>query len=159
MTMKPKQLTNGKTITAGGFAALFSLITYFEGYSVRVYADVVGIPTVCHGHTGADLRMGEVWTDERCKEMTYKEIRHYVNVVDKYLTRPIPHDTFVALVSLAYNIGEQAFRFSTAIARINKGDIAGGCEALKWFNKAKGRVIQGLVNRRAAEYAICMKGI
>jgi len=157
--MKQKQLTNGKTLTAGGFAALFSLITYFEGYSARVYLDVVKIPTVCSGHTGADVRMGEVWTDERCKAMTYAEVRHFVGVVNKYLTRDIPDKTFIALVSLAYNIGEQAFRFSTALARINKGDIAGGCEALKWFNKAKGRVIQGLVNRRAAEYQICMEGL
>lgn len=153
-----RRMTNKKTITAGGFAALFSLITYFEGYSTRVYLDVVGIPTVCSGLTGKHVRMGEVWTDERCQAMTYAEVRHYVDVVNKYLTRDIPHDTFVALVSLAYNIGETAFRMSTALARINKGDIAGGCEALKWFDKAKGKRVQGLVNRRAAEYQLCIKG-
>lgn len=151
-------MTKKKPIAAGVTAAAMSLIMYFEGYSLRVYNDVVGIPTVCAGHTGADVKPGEVWTDELCKAMTYAEVRKYVKIVDSYLTRDIPHQTFVALVSLAYNIGEQAFRMSTALARINKGDIAGGCSALKWFNKAKGRVIQGLVNRRAAEYQICIKG-
>jgi len=48
---------------------------------------------------------------------------------------------------------------STALRRLNAGDISGACEALTWFDRAGGRVIRGLQNRRADEYRLCMEGV
>ena len=52
---------------------------------------------------------------------------------------------------MAYNIGPGAFVTSTALRRFNEGDKAGAVEALKWFNKAGGKKLRGLVRRREAE--------
>jgi lysozyme len=71
----------------------------------------------------------------------------------------IPGKSYVAFVSLTYNIGVGAFCRSTARKRLNRGDIRGACNAAKWFNKAGGRTIKGLVNRRAAEHRLCLEGL
>ena len=68
-------------------------------------------------------------------------------------------DRDVAYASLAYNVGVSGTGKSTAVRRLNQGDIAGGCEALGWWNKAGGRVVRGLVNRRAEETELCMGGL
>jgi GH24 family phage-related lysozyme (muramidase) len=57
------------------------------------------------------------------------------------------------------NVGIAGAGKSTATRRLNAGDIAGGCQALTWWNKAGGRVVRGLVNRRAEEFALCMDGL
>ena len=63
-----------------------------------------------------------------------------------------------AYVSLAYNAGVAGIGKSTATRRLNAGDIRGGCKALGWWNKAGGRVVRGLVNRRADETRLCLIG-
>ena len=64
-----------------------------------------------------------------------------------------------AFTSLTYNIGVGAVSSSTAVRRLNTGDVAGACQALTWWTRAGARVIRGLVNRRADEYALCMRGV
>jgi LysM repeat protein len=77
--------------------------------------------------------------------------RPFEQVVANNVKVPLTQNQFDALVSFAYNIGEGAFLDSTALRKINAGDLAGGAEAMKLFNKSGGQVIQGLVNRRNDE--------
>jgi lysozyme len=61
---------------------------------------------------------------------------------------------FDALVSFAFNLGLGALQSSTLRMKYNRGDVQGAAdEILKW-NKAGGKVLQGLVKRRAAERAL-----
>nr|WP_231119180.1 glycoside hydrolase family protein [Rhodovulum sp. MB263] len=46
---------------------------------------------------------------------------------------------------------------STATRRLSEGDVPGACEALTWWNKAGGRVVAGLRNRRTEEYGYRMR--
>jgi LysM repeat protein/GH24 family phage-related lysozyme (muramidase) len=78
-------------------------------------------------------------------------VRPFEKVVSDAVKVPLTQNQFDALVSFAYNIGEGAFRDSTVLRRINTGDLAGGAEAMKLFNKSGGQVLQGLVNRRNDE--------
>lgn len=67
------------------------------------------------------------------------------------LTQPITQDQFDALVSLAYNIGGGAYCGSTLVRRLNAGDChAAAAEFERWI-RVQGRVVPGLVARRAAE--------
>ncbi len=43
--------------------------------------------------------------------------------------------------------------------RLNAGDIRGACDALLAWNKAGGRVVQGLTNRRQDERRLCLEGL
>jgi lysozyme len=65
---------------------------------------------------------------------------------------------FAASIDAAYNAGVAAFCRSPMARRFNAGDWAGGCDAFSnWYTTAKGKRLRGLVRRRAAERALCLK--
>ena len=64
---------------------------------------------------------------------------------------------FDALVSFSLNVGLGALQSSTLRMKYNRGDYAGAAdEFLKW-NKGGGRVLPGLVKRRADERSLFLK--
>ncbi|TXH56493.1 MAG: lysozyme [Desulfurellales bacterium] len=136
----------------GAAAALIALVAAWEGKSNDPYADLRGIATVCYGETNVPMRR---YSDAECREMLAKSLNKYASEV-KRLSPRLEGNQLLAATSLTYNIGSAAYARSTARRRFNAGDLRGGCEALTWFNRAGGRVIPGLVNRRRAEYRVCI---
>ena len=64
---------------------------------------------------------------------------------------PVTQNQFDALVCFAYNVGIGNLKSSTLLRMINDGQAnAAGSQFLRW-NKANGKVLSGLVNRRQAE--------
>ena len=141
-------------------AAVIALVGIWEGLRLTAYRDVVGVPTVCYGETYG-VKLGDKHTKAECDAMLMRSLRKHEAGMRKCLKDPdaIPGKSYVAFVSLTYNIGVGAFCRSTARKRLNRGDIRGACNAGKWFNKAGGRTIKGLVNRRAAEHRLCLEGL
>ena len=75
------------------------------------------------------------------------------------LGRPERKHQLMASMLLSYNIGKSAFCRSTVARRFNAGDIRGGCDAFLMWNKAGGREVRGLLNRRRDERRICLEGV
>lgn len=67
---------------------------------------------------------------------------------------PLKQGQFDALVSFIYNIGEPNFDSSTLVRMLNAGNYAGAAEQFGRWNKQRGRVLNGLTARRAAERAM-----
>ena len=138
-------------------------IASWEGKRNAAYKDIVGVWTICYGSTRGVLP-GMVLSDLECLELLDEEVREYKRGLYTYFTETtrqtrLSVERAVAYISLAFNAGIRAVGRSTATKRLNAGDIAGGCQALTWWNKAGGRVIRGLVRRRSEEYALCMQGL
>lgn len=157
----------GAAYTIADFDAVaVPLIAKWEGLRTTAYLDTIASPpvwTVCYGETKG-VRQGDTYTDRECREMLAREVREYRDGLHAYFTPRTKADRLTAhrdaaYTSLAYNAGVRAIGNSTSTRRLNAGDIAGGCEALGWWNKAGGRVIRGLVNRRAEEVALCLRGL
>ena len=134
-----------------------------EGKRNHAYQDIVGIWTVCYGETKG-VKEGDYYTDAECDEMLRVELLDYREGLHVYfsaetLKERLPVKRDVAFTSLAYNAGVGAIGKSTAVKRLNGGDVVGACEALGWWNKAGGRVVRGLVNRRAREQELCLDGL
>ncbi|MBP1849703.1 lysozyme [Rhizobium halophytocola] len=134
-----------------------------EGEVLVAYLDIVGVPTICSGSTRG-VKLGMKKTRAECRALLRSEVAEFRNKLHGYFTpatlnyRLTPsRDT--AYTSTAFNCGIEAIGKSTATKRLNAGDIAGGCEALSWWNKAGGRVIRGLAARRERERALCLKGL
>lgn len=134
----------------------------WEGLRLKAYRDVVGVWTVCYGETKGVTR-GDSYTKAECDEMFSRELLDYRNRLHRAFTEetlkfrlPVTRD--VAYTSLAYNAGVAAISRSTAVKRLNAGNIVGGCEAITWWNKAGNRIWRGLVNRRKKDYDLCMIG-
>lgn len=149
--------------TAIGAAGLGALVTAFvggwEGKRNVAYRDIVGVPTVCYGETRG-VKMGDRYTDEQCLTMLGDGLREFEQGVRKCLTAPdaIPDKPYAMFLSLSWNIGAGAFCKSTVARKANAGDLKGACDAMLAWNKAGGRVVKGLVNRRAEERRICLGG-
>ena len=138
------------------------LIARWEGLRLDAYLDVVGVPTICYGSTRG-IKLGMTHTQEQCDHMLREEVAEYREgwlsyVEHQALIRWLPAKREAAYTSLAYNVGIRAAGKSTATRRLNDGDIRGGCRAIGWWNKAGGRVIRGLVNRRTDETKLCLAG-
>jgi lysozyme len=136
--------------------ATIDLVKRFEGLRLKAYLDPVGIPTIGYGLTsraniGVDVVMGMTITEAQAEEYLARVLRNFANEILPHFTRKPTENQFGAMLSLAYNIGTGAFSRSTCLRRFNAGDIDGAAEALTWFSKAGGRVLPGLVRRRAAE--------
>ena len=64
-----------------------------------------------------------------------------------------------AFLSFAFNVGAQKFCGSTLVKKANQGDMPGACAELSRWTYAGGRELPGLVKRRAAERALCERGL
>ncbi len=149
----------GLGLTAAGVIAVATVGGY-EGLRTKAYRDVVGIPTVCFGETRG-VKMGDRYTVDECKAMLGDALAEFETGMRRCLKAPdqIPDKTYVAFLSLSYNIGQGAFCRSTVARRANAGNLKGACDAMLAWNKAGGRVIQGLVNRRKGERLLCLEGL
>lgn len=145
---------------SAALAAAIALIGTWEGVRTVAYKDIVGVPTVCFGETRG-VKMGDRYTMEECRAMLGDGIVEFEAGMRKCLTNPdtVPEKTYVSFLSVSYNIGIGAFCKSTIARKANAGDYRAACDALLAWNKAGGRVVQGLVNRRADERRICLSGL
>jgi lysozyme len=131
------------------------LTAHYEGLRLKAYLDPVGIPTICYGETDS-VRLGQVRSAEQCDQMLAVRLGYFASQVRLSVKQPMTVERHAALSSFAYNVGIGAFQSSTLLRRLNAGDVAGACNELPRWNKAKGRVLPGLVKRREAERKLCL---
>ncbi|MFV4850518.1 lysozyme [Citrobacter freundii] len=126
-----------------------------EGREYTPYRDVVGIVTVCDGHTGSDIVWGKRYTDKECDALTRRDIRRIAAQVDPHIKVPTTETQRAAIYSFAYNVGAAATINSTLLKKLNARDYAGACAELKRWVYAGGKKWKGLINRRDVEYQVC----
>ena len=134
-----------------------AIIAPWEGLRNDPYKDIAGINTVCFGETRVEMRR---YSDAECLAMLNKAVEGFANQVLQCTPILASHPyQLAAATSLSYNIGIGAYCRSTAAKLFNSGDLRSGCNAMTLWNKAGGRVVQGLVNRRKAERQLCLTGL
>jgi len=130
-----------------------ALIKQFEGCELRAYRDPVGVLTIGYGHTGPDVTPGMTITQDQADALLRKDVARFEKAVAG-MAKAATDNQFDALVSFAYNLGEEALRRSTLLRKHNEGDYAGAkAEFARWVN-AGGKKLNGLVKRRASEAAL-----
>jgi len=146
-------------LTVAGSLAI-GLVGGFEGVRTRAYRDVVGVPTVCFGETRG-VRMGDQYSIDQCKAMLGTALVEFETGMRRCMRMPdaVPDKSYVAFLSFSYNVGIGAFCKSTLAKKLNAGDLRGACNELPHWNTAGGRIIKGLVNRRAEERKLCLEGL
>ena len=129
---------------------------------LKVYLDMVGVPTACDGLTGEGIKVGKSFTEDQCAAMLEERLAEdatHVMACSPGLALTIPNRDNVryAALSLSHHVGWLTYCKSTMRRQINAGQIREACTSLTWFNKAGGRVVPGIVARRAREQAYCLK--
>jgi lysozyme len=130
----------------------------FEGLRTKPYKDPAGISTVCHGETEREMR---VYTRDECAMLLKaRQGNDYAPAVLKCVPAIASRrHAFAASIDFAYNAGASAFCRSPMARKFNAGDWVGGCRAFAgYYVTAAGKRLAGLVRRREAERALCLKG-
>ena len=145
-----------------------ALIKYSEGFKAKAYIDPVGIWTIGYGTTaaagvGLNPFKGMVITETQASMYLERAVEKFWRDIEGAIKVPINENEKAAFLSLAYNIGPNAFRGSTALRRFNAGDKAGAANAILFWNKGtvKGKkvVLNGLVYRRQKERDLFLKPV
>lgn len=127
-------------------------IAGYEGCRLTAYPDpgTGGEPiTIGIGHTGG-VKMGDTITHEQAMAFLANDLKTAEAAVNT-LKAPLSQHEFDALVSLAFNIGANAFKASTLVRLLNIGDKKGAANEFRKWIRAAGRILPGLVARREAE--------
>lgn len=133
----------------------FTLTQASEGLKLKPYIDPVGIPTVCYGHTGPDVKLGVPWTKAECDRVFYKDVNVAVAGLNQCVKRSLNANQAAALVDFTFNVGVPKACSSTLVKMVNSGDYDGaGRQFNKWvYAKVNGKMkpLGGLVKRRQAD--------
>jgi lysozyme len=131
------------------------LIKHYEGCRLEAYQCSAGIWTIGYGSTffedGRPVKEGDEVSQEHAERLLPLILKKFAQAVFAGTAKIEQHE-FDALISFTYNVGIGAFERSTLLKKIRKAVPASeiAAEFHKW-NKAKGKVLKGLVKRRAAE--------
>ncbi len=138
-------------------AYAFSLIERWEGCRLEAYPDpgTGGDPwTIGYGATGPGISKGVKWTQKQADARLGLDAFKFLGRVQSLLKKPATDAQIGAMTSLAYNIGAKAFANSTLLRKFNAGDVAGAAAEFTRWNRAGGKVMKGLTNRRLDEQRV-----
>lgn len=143
-----------------GLAAVLALaaplIAKWEGVRYAPYRDSVGVLTVCYGHTGADIVPGKGYTKEECMALLGQDMAAADDAVRRCIPVPMLRHVESALVSATFNLGPVVVCGKSIVRRMAlANNWPAACAGLDQFNHGGGRVMRGLVLRRADERALC----
>jgi len=133
-----------------------NLITSFEGCSTKAYWDKYGkVWTIGYGHTGKDVYKGQIISKQEAENLLKSDVKRFENYVNNpsYVPLKLNQNQFDALVSFSYNCGQGNLK--KLVGKRNLSQIA---NELLEYNKSKGKVLNGLVRRRAAERQLFLSG-
>ena len=135
-----------------------ALIKQFEGCKLTAYQDSVGVWTIGYGWTqpvdGKPIRAGMTIKQETAERLLKTGLVSYESDVSRLVKVGLTQGQFDALVSFTYNLGARALSTSTLLRKLNAGDYAGAADEFLRWNKAGGKVLNGLTRRREAERAL-----
>lgn len=156
-----------------------------SGAMYEAYPDIVGVWTACDGVT-KDIKKGDQFTAAQCDASLAVELEQSNGYIDKCISVPTSPKERGAYVSAGYNLGPAVVcgwseaqyvangnklqncrsyvldgvrRCASKVQfKLNSGDHIGACEALIEWNKAGGKEVNGLTNRRKDEIKVCLEG-
>jgi lysozyme len=134
-----------------------SLIKKWEGCKLAAYPDPAtgGEPyTIGYGATGPGIKKGVTWTQAQADDRLALDVDRFLKGVRYVLKKPATDAQLGAMTSLAYNIGVKAFTNSTLLRKFNAGDLADAAAEFPRWNRAAGKVMRGLTNRRLDEQEV-----
>lgn len=127
------------------------LIKKWEGLRLEAYLPTPNdVWTIGWGHT-LGVKKGDKITKEQAEAFFREDIKWAEEAVNSSVNVTISQNMFDALVSLTFNIGATAFKKSTLLKKLNKGDYEGAADQFLVWNKQKGKILSGLSKRRSEE--------
>lgn len=132
------------------------LIKEFEGCKLTPYICPAGALTVGYGHV---ISFKPPFSDDMKKPITKQDAERLLRedtltcviAIDELVKVPLTENQAAALVSFIFNVGTGAFKKSTLLKLLNRGDYAKASMQFERWVKSNGEILPGLVRRREAE--------
>jgi lysozyme len=131
-------------------ASMVVFVGNWEGTRYTPYQDIAGVWTVCTGNTHDVVRDRE-YTAEECGDLLAKDLEDHGRGAFSCVKVPLNNNEQVAIVSLAFNIGINAFCRSTLVRMLNNGNRKEAALQFEKWAYADGHYSRGLARRRKAE--------
>ncbi|QCG89386.1 lysozyme [Azospirillum sp. TSH100] len=158
--------------------AAVDLVKEAEGLRLTAYPDPAtgGAPwTIGYGHTGPDVRPGLRITEAQAEQLLQADLDAAAAVVDRAVTVDLSDNQRGALMAFVMNVGAgrkakgkdagkdgfvtlKTGQPSTLLRKLNVGDAAGAAAEFAKWTRGAGKMMPGLVKRRAAEAALFLSG-
>ena len=134
-----------------------NLIKGYEGLRMSAHYAPSEQWTVGYGHTSS-ARHGMSVTEGDAERLLKDDVAPIEKLLGDTVRAPLNQNEHDALVSLIFNIGEDNWKRSTVLRKLNAGDKIGAAKAFEMWTKAYVNnelvTLDGLVRRRAAEKSL-----
>ena len=127
-----------------------SLIKKFEGCELKAYRCAANVLTIGYGSTKGVTEDMEI-TKEEAESILKEEMHEYEGYVNDMVKVPLKQNQFDSIVSWVFNLGSTNLSSSTLLKKLNNSEYDEVPSQIKRWNKAGGKVLDGLIRRREAE--------
>jgi len=127
-----------------------ALIKKFEGCELKSYRCSANVLTIGFGRI-KEVKEGDTCSQEQAEEWLAEELPEYESYINDMVDVDLTQNQFDSLVSWVYNLGPSNLKASTLLNVLNAGEYENVPEQIKRWNKAGGKVLDGLIRRREAE--------
>jgi lysozyme len=140
-------------------AAAFVSLLVSEGYTDKAIIPVKGdVPTYGFGTTDG-VKIGDRTDPVTSVKLALRDVTKFEGAIKQCVKVPLSQIEYDVWLKFTYNIGASAFCKSTAVKLLNDGQYKAACDQmLRWVFVGPNK-IQGLVNRRQKEHALCISGL
>jgi lysozyme len=131
-----------------------ALTRSFEGLRLKAYQDCAGIWTIGYGHTGPEVHRGQCISEFEAEALLRADLASAVECVRRAVRVKLAQHQFDALVDFCFNVGRGNCLGSSLLRYVNQGEFDAAAVQFGLWVHAGGKVVPGLVRRRAAEAAL-----
>ncbi len=123
----------------------------FEGFYSRPYICPAGVKTIGYGHTGKEVNRSYI-SEYEATELLQQELEVCRDIVLSSVKVPLTEAQLAALTSFTFNLGRGSlYKLVSGKGRLNSGNYESIENILPLYRKADGKILRGLVKRRAWE--------
>ena len=135
------------------------MLVHHEGLRFKPYKCPAGLWTIGVGHLIGDGKTlppeyNRTFTKDECYAILAKDVERFERGVTRFIPVKLSQGEFDALVSFSFNLGLGTLQRSTLRQALLRGDKISAVQSLLKYNKAGGKVLKGLDNRRKDEAAL-----
>lgn len=125
-------------------------VKQFEGRELKAYRCSAGVLTIGYGHTKG-VKEGDEISPAEAEQLLVEDLAAIADDLNRLVNVPVSEGQYIALLSLAFNVGASAVKKSTLLFHLNHKRYDEAAEEFDKWIYAGGKVSEGLKRRRAAE--------
>lgn len=146
-------MSETRALTAWPVELAADFIEQWEGFRETAYLCPAGVLTIGFGHTGPDVKKGQVLTYKEAYNTLIDDLKRCASGLAVWVNVYLTEGQYVALMSLAYNLGVDGVvhKCPKLMRALNAGDFERAAHEFLDIDCVNGQRLAGLTRRRQSE--------